>query len=161
MYIIDGYNFLFQIHSFDGTLEQGRETLLSFLESASNQKKLQITIIFDGADLSPYPHHKSYGTLNIVYSPAYMTADDYILEELSSMDKPHIVTLVTSDKQLAKKARALKAKSVTIDHFLNEVIQKKIKVVRSKQEPKFDFQESTQNILRLEKIFLDKLNKKK
>lgn len=160
-YIIDGYNFLFQLYAFDGTLEQGRETLLEFLDKASTQKNLQITIVFDGADLSSYPHFKTFGSLQVIYSPSYMTADDYILEELSSIDHPQTVTVITSDRQLANKARGFKAKTMTIDLFLEEVIQKKVKKTIVRQETKFDFQESTQNILRLEKIFVDRLKKKK
>jgi len=72
------------------------------------------------------------------------------LEIVSASLHPSRVTVVSSDKNLSRQCRYFGTNTMTIKEFLKWVNKKSSK---KEEEPSSDFQDSKQNIERLNKIF--------
>lgn len=152
-YLIDGYNFLFSKSDTHTSLKGQREQVLDTLLSIFGHLKMDVTVIFDGKEQDLNIHQLHF--LNIVYTPAGLTADDYILEKLMISKNPTLFTVVTSDGNLGKMCKEYRAKVMPIRSFLKWVEKKK---KTKNKDILFDFKDSKSNIDRLLKIFEDKLN---
>lgn len=148
-YFIDGYNLFFRLPEKKRSLEEGRDLLIDSLVGV----KLSLSIVFDGGG-SDEPRRTHKGPLEIVYTAHGQSADSYILEEVSWVKNPQDYTVVTSDKQLAKRCQMAGSKSQSIAAFL-ALIEKKQRV-STKEKPSC---ESPKNIDKLLKIFTDLLKK--
>jgi len=115
-YIIDGYNLLFR--KTDGeNLQKLRQALIEELVDKASLLKIQITVVFDSK--TEYELQKGYlGPLEVVYTKSGLSADDYILEELSHNADVKQCLVITSDKPLARQCRQQGAKTMTVDAFV-------------------------------------------
>lgn len=148
-YFIDGYNLFFRLPETKRSLEEGRELLIDSLLGI----KMSLTIVFDGGD-NDMPRRTHKGPLEIVYTAKGQSADNYILEEVSWVKNPQDYTVVTSDKQLARRCQMAGSKCQTISSFL-ALLEKK-QAVPIKEKP---LKESAKNIEKLLKIFTELLKK--
>ncbi len=98
--------------------------------------RLSGVLIFDNnpKDAVLYPHRTSSSKLEIVYAPNRLSADDYILEYLDTLPNKRSPILVTSDNELAAKARLLSVRSLSISEFLL-LLTTKCKKGPSKEKP--------------------------
>lgn len=103
-YIIDGNNLIGKIKSLynlqkkDG--QASRENLVLMLEGYFHSKKAKVTLCFDGHVQEAIRTSK----MKIVYSDK-KSADDVIKKIIELADNPRILTIITSDSNLAQFAR--------------------------------------------------------
>ena len=154
-YVIDGYNFFFCIASQINPLKQTREQFIENLNNEISFHNFQITLVFDSTreNGTLFASKKILSSMEVVFSPQGLSADEYILEMLSYCPIPQNEMVITSDRELAKKARYLGAKTKTIEEFLQYITKKK---KLSNQEVKIQ-QESEANMKRLHHIFEKRL----
>ncbi|MDN3505568.1 MAG: NYN domain-containing protein [Rhabdochlamydiaceae bacterium] len=164
-YWIDGYNLLFKIKSHMHSLHQSREELLNELKLHLIKSQMKATIIFDSAEENSgdFPSKKSLHPIEVIFSPAGMTADDYILEMLRTTISAKNTVIVTNDSHLAFSCRNSLARSYSIDDFLKLVFKEERKRHMSNydflEDPDHQFKESEENIQMFVKIFEDRLNR--
>lgn len=155
-YLIDGYNFLFRIHSSKGkSLEQRRESLIDLLSDELSGFKGQCAIVFDSAEqIRDFPESIRQKNLDVIYAPRGSTADEYIIEMVEQTKNPKSLAVVTSDKGLARQCGHIGSEVFSIEDFLILAAKKKKK---KKSSSKPQYRESKQEFERLKKIFEEKL----
>lgn len=97
--IIDGYNLMHQGETFDGAnggLQSARQRLVRRVERVAPAMAAQATIVFDGREggrdaAFDAPH------LEVLFSPAGLTADGLIERIVHEADHPERILVVTSD----------------------------------------------------------------
>jgi len=94
--------------------EEGREQLLRSL--AARAGKVRVVVVFDG-DRPGSAKRERFGSVEVVFAPRGRTADEELLSRLSEAG-PRGATVVTSDQELARKARWLGARVLTCEEFL-------------------------------------------
>lgn len=119
MYLIDAYNWLLrsaQAPLSQTELDRWTERVASLLKLSCRPSKL----IFD-APLSPRGIHKKWiEGIEVIYTCYGQSADDFILESLLGQ-QPGTCSVVTSDRQLARSARELGAKTLSIAEFTRKL----------------------------------------
>jgi len=129
-YIVDGYNLLFRLRGKRNNLDSLRRDFIQEMDQKAELLKLDMTIVFDGHFSEGAKTRTHYRNLEIIYSPHGESADELILAELaSSLDVRHEV-IVTSDRDLAYRAKKLHAKTERAEDFyrtLQERYQKRSK----------------------------------
>jgi predicted RNA-binding protein with PIN domain len=98
--IIDGYNLMHQDTALDVrrlALQSARQRLVRRIERAAPSMAPRITIVFDGRERGrdtafDAPH------LEVLFSPAGLTADAVIERMVASADRPETICVVTSDR---------------------------------------------------------------
>lgn len=127
--------------------EQERE-LLEKLYQTMRHLKSPMTVVFDGREKDP-PEAllRNLRSMKIVYTPAKQTADEYILEMLEAVQNPDQEMVVSSDRELLRRAKQKGARIQTIEEFLKSLSSKK-SIEERKQT-----QESSAEFARLLKIF--------
>ena len=155
-YIIDGYNFFFKIIHDIHPLEETREEFIRALNGEIRIHRFSVTIIFDShqAHADIFPSKATLDAIDVVFSPQNLTADCYILEYLGWQKSPGNFTIVTSDRPLAKKAKELGGKTLSVQGFLHLLTRKKKKEKGEKKQ----LIETDANFQRLLKAFEEKLN---
>lgn len=136
-YFLDGYNLLFRSIDDDKELQQQREALLRELTEKLELLSLDITIVFDAAYSPGDVSRIRSRHVEVVYTAAGETADNYILDELREIPQAHQETVITSDKGLAWHARRCGAKTIDIETFitwLDSRYRNKIRKAHKKKE---------------------------
>jgi predicted RNA-binding protein with PIN domain len=150
-YWIDGYNLLFYLPKIPGSFEEKRRFLILQIEKLVEKLSLSVTIVFDASDpVQNYDTRTHLRSLEIIYTHPRKSADDAILEAVELHKNPSQICVVTSDKGLSIKAKALGAEILPLSEFLL-FLQKKEKKKNSSKS--FSFQDSPREIERLLKIF--------
>lgn len=155
-YLIDGYNLLFALFEKIDPLREKREIVISSLQTALSYTSLDLTIVFDSRFVisDNFPKRFSKSSLEIIYTPSGLCADEYIIELLSCIRHTATETVVTSDKFLSKRVKSLGAKVQTISDFLAYLAKKE--AISTKKEEK-SHKETSHEVERLLKIFEEKL----
>lgn len=157
-YLVDAYNLLFRTLKKRGSLEKTRQTLIEELNEMVTEFNLHVTLVFDGAEEHlPLPTRGHYDAIELVYTPKNQTADEYIYEEVSLSRTPAQITVVTSDRELSGRCHQHRAKTLTIDEFLQLLSKKKFKKKRLSISHDRPFRDSDPEIARLLQIFEKKL----
>jgi len=160
LYLIDGYNFLFRLFHTEKKLENTRKILIEYFQKKPFLSKLNIHLIFDGYyTKEPYLNREYFENLKVIYTPKNQTADDYILEKISISKNPSQITIITSDKSLALKAKQQKVKIKTVEAFKIWLDNKEKKL--QKKETNDFFIDTNKNLQRLLKIFEKRLKNSK
>ncbi|MEX1013005.1 MAG: NYN domain-containing protein [Waddliaceae bacterium] len=109
----------------DQPLQDRRNELLAELQVLAKTK--EIAIVFDGA-LHEHDINRSHlGDLEVHYTASGESADDYIIDYLPHMGNPKLITLVTSDKGLARRAKGLGVHTQSVEKFTQKLAKKKTK----------------------------------
>lgn len=154
-FLIDGYNLIFSIHAFKGTLRETRTKIISYLQKKFIDLKWKGTIVFDGSTAWYETSGLSYKhPLEIAFTEKKQTADEYILEILEIKKERKQCTVVSNDQGLLRHARAFHTKTLSNESFLKMLLKKKS--TSSSQKP--HFKESQKQVERLEKIFQERLD---
>jgi predicted RNA-binding protein with PIN domain len=118
-YLIDGYNLLFRSVDVDKrSLQSSRIAMVRNINEHVADLGLDVTVIFDSKVNSSEISRGHYDHLQIIFTYSGVSADDYILQWVERSPRPNFETVVTSDKDLALKARHLGAKTVPISTFV-------------------------------------------
>lgn len=151
-YYVDGYNLLFRLAPKKNSLDLNRSAVISSLNRIASQLHLRITLVFDATQQKERlgVARGNYDAIEIVYTEN-KNADNYILEEVENATAPSQITIVTSDRELAGRAKQLGAQTLSISEFVNWLLRKKNKK-KTASSPKV-IQDSPSNIERLLKIF--------
>lgn len=157
-YVVDGYNLFFRLESEANPLEQKRENFIAALDAALSRLHLHATLIFDShhSHASIFPTKRSLPALEIIFSPEGLSADEYILERLSTEKRPQSQVIVTSDRELAGRAKHLGAKTKTIEAFFDMLVKRESKKTSAEDEKQQT--ESSHDFKRLLNAFEKKLN---
>ena len=97
-YFLDGDNLVGMAHRGAGGSE-GRDALVSEVAARLRRTRASVVLFFDGAGRS-----LSLGNLSVRYAGA-TSADDAIVEQISRVRRPRETTVVTADRELARRAR--------------------------------------------------------
>ena len=121
MLLIDGYNVIFHCDEFEDTLEskdlEGARNILCARIAEMGYAE-DAVVVFDGDISVTLPNKTRISSVSVVFSPSQSSADDEIEAILRKHDNPGSVTVVTSDRALAEKARAVGAKTIKVEDFL-------------------------------------------
>lgn len=130
-YYIDGYNMLFRVMSRQGlNLRSQRENIIYELDKKITLIKLDVSLVFDATFQIGERSRSHFHSLEILFTAAGETADDFILDELKNSLNPEHETVVTSDKDLAWRARLRSAHTQSVEDFLiwlNKCYKNKLK----------------------------------
>jgi predicted RNA-binding protein with PIN domain len=121
--IIDGYNVVYTDESLRRTackdLERARGRLIEKLERYVADKKLSITVVFDGRGGMTDAESIVPGKLQVVFSRGHETADEFIVAALRNSPNPRAHIVVTSDMaDIGRTARSLGAEVMGSKRFL-------------------------------------------
>ena len=114
--LIDGYNV--SLNSFgDLSLELQRERTVACATNIEARYHPSCVIIFDGQ--SSTARGRIQSKVHVVFSPSGVTADDVIVErvQVTPIERPIIV--VTSDQNLAARARGLGCQTISSASFVS------------------------------------------
>jgi predicted RNA-binding protein with PIN domain len=153
--LVDAYNFLFTYGSKASSLEKKREELIYSMDEFAEKLNCSIILVFDGERKKGRFQRSHVKHLEIVYTPPEISADEYILEALRGSPKDEILTVVTSDRLLAKESKRLGAIVMTIKGFIKWATAKMEK--RPHESEKL-LKETDRQMVRYLKIF-EKSNK--
>lgn len=132
MYLIDGYNLLFRTLRARGSedLKYERQRLVEELGNKLRTSGIDAALIFDSYhQIGPRERLFQFG-LDVHYTDEKQTADDYILEWLHLTKRPQDHIVVTSDRNLARRAASKGARVQTIEAFkamLERIYLKKLR----------------------------------
>jgi predicted RNA-binding protein with PIN domain len=127
--IIDGYNVVFrtpglrQLAATD--LEGARGELLRVLELAFRSRRQRVTVVFDSREhVAARATHR--GRIRVVFTRPPQTADARIGELVDrearrAAGRRPACRVVTSDTEVAERARLWRAKAVSVESFLAEL----------------------------------------
>jgi predicted RNA-binding protein with PIN domain len=107
--LVDGYNVTKSVGGFgELDLERQRELLVDGVARVARRKKINATVVFDGSDVAPGTKRRSKGRVRVEYSRPDEIADDHLIALLGGLP-PDPVVLVTSDRELQRRAARLQA----------------------------------------------------
>ncbi len=150
-YWIDGYNLLFYLPKTNGSFEEKRRILIAQINDQVKNLSLVATVVFDASDpAQKYDTRSHYDCLEIIYTHCKKSADDAILEAVELSKKRSNLCVVSSDKGLSSKAKALGSQTLSLSDFLHFLFKRHSRV-SLRQET--DYQDSPREIERLLKIF--------
>jgi predicted RNA-binding protein with PIN domain len=149
-YWIDGYNFFFRLTKSYRSMKEQERSLLEKLYQTMTQLNSPMTVVFDGREKDPPEAlRRNLQSMNIIYTPAGQTADDYILERLEAAKNPDQEMVVSSDRELLRRSKQKGARTQTIEEFLKKIAHKKTASSDERKRSK----ESSSEFARLLKIF--------
>lgn len=117
-YFIDGYNLMFRMSVTNETLQSEREKFIADLYEKIQVVSLDVTIVFDAQYQEGMGSRTHLDFLEICFTDEGETADDYIINELGSTPNPREEIIVTSDNNLAWRARRMHAKTEPVEEFM-------------------------------------------
>lgn len=154
-YLVDGYNLLFRVCHKTSSLQSRRELLITLLDQQLAFLKGRCSLIFDSSEqLREAPECASFANLDVTYTPRNLTADHYIIELVEQSSSPKTLTIVTSDRDLARACRSIGAHTLTVEAFLSLIAKKN----HPKGESKSPVRSSQAEIERLREIFERRLD---
>ncbi|GAB4246672.1 MULTISPECIES: NYN domain-containing protein [Deferrisoma] len=116
MVLVDGHNLIGRGLRLPLDREaEGRRRVVERLGAWASGRREPVVVVFDG-DRAGGAKARRVGALSVVYSPAGRTADEEILRRLGR-GNPRAATVVTSDRRLADRARALGARVEPAEGF--------------------------------------------
>lgn len=116
--LVDGYNVTKSVGGFgELDLERQRELLMDGVTRLARRKKVDATLVFDGSDVPPGTRRRSRGRVRVEYSRPEETADDHLVALLEAHPQEPVV-LVTSDRELQRRAARLQATIATSPQLL-------------------------------------------
>jgi predicted RNA-binding protein with PIN domain len=116
---IDGYNILKYLSEGPVT-DRERARFIAQLNRYVRIKGHAITVVFDGG-FSDVSYQEAVGSVSVIYSGVRMTADQVILDMISSMAGNQIL-LVSNDRALITAASKLGAIAMNVGHFYSYVL---------------------------------------
>lgn len=128
-YLIDGYNLLFQTAFLTSkkNLHDARMALISELDRHAHLQHVHLTLVFDAAFQDDDCRRCHFQSLEIIYTGSGQTADDYLVAHTTQATSKHKITIVTSDKRLARRLIAPHVQVEAVRDFLMRIRKKSIK----------------------------------
>jgi predicted RNA-binding protein with PIN domain len=120
LYLIDGYNLFFRTtRGEEGeNFSKEREKIILSLAEQVQIAHLSALLVFDSAWHEGPAERNIKHQLEICYTDLGQSADDWIISEVKRAEKPGQITVVTSDRKLAWRARLKGAMTLPVEEFL-------------------------------------------
>lgn len=103
--IVDGYNYILRRQTIpsddDDALWRAREELIRKMIAYRGNKKIAVTIVFDGQDIRQMGNVSRPVGIRVLFSRAPQKADPLIIRLVQAASHPKSITVVTSDRSLA------------------------------------------------------------
>lgn len=125
-YFIDGYNLLLRMEDAE-VLRVTRERFIRKFAERIELRGWTVSLVFDAAFSLLGGSRSHINNLEVIFTDKGETADSYILDYLRRAKRPCQITVVTSDKALAKKARFYKAYTESVESFIKKMNTPKAK----------------------------------
>jgi len=140
--IIDGYNLAFVSNSIRQALlkekQKGRELLIELLAGYKKAFGYDITVIFDGADGTEEKAARVKG-IRVIFSKPPRNADRVIKDRAAVLKKTKVLTVVTSDRELAHYVKGRQVEVIGSGAFLERMEQELTRRGLENEKPtKFD-----------------------
>lgn len=151
MYVLDGYNILFQKKLKEVPLEELRAELLKDLNTLAQHLHVEIVVIFDAHHTKDAFHRERFHSLDIVFTNLNQTADDFIIEYASCLPKQERgqITVVSSDGHIRRSVRSEQIRVLSVHHFFAE-LSKKLTSLQKKTSPENDIKSSIPSLMDVE-----------
>lgn len=138
IFVIDAWNVCFKIPEIatliPDQLETARNKFNISVKSYFSQKKITFKIIYDGQP-DIYTNNSKRDP-SIAFSRNPEKADDLIIRYVQKQSNKRGITVITSDKQLAMRAKDLGAKVLSSDLFISRLQKRNVQAGKSfKQDP--------------------------
>ncbi len=108
--LIDGHNLIGRTPALSLSDPDDEEQLIALLRAWQARSGKQITVVFDSGGSGGRPETRRQGGVEIVFAAPGGSADDVILRRVRRSRNPAGLTVVTSDRGLAREATYLGAK---------------------------------------------------
>lgn len=123
--LVDGYNLILRSPSLkpgpDRTLREARQKLLNLLAWAVGSEGTRFLVVFDGSE--PRGDEEGGGRIEVRFSRPPQKADDLIRTLVEErVERVGRLTVVTSDLEVARHARAMGADVALADLFLTSML---------------------------------------
>lgn len=119
--LIDGYNYILRLENVDAEnrhgLEEARERLIAKLASYRRERRVSLTVAFDGDDMGPHPHSYMKNGVKVIFSQPPSNADTVIKKIIQSENTPKNLTVVTSDRAVADFAKQAGCETLKSENF--------------------------------------------
>jgi predicted RNA-binding protein with PIN domain len=103
--LVDGYNVTKTAWP-EAPLDQQRARLISAVAGLIAGKRIETTLVFDGANASDAPVLRAPKSIRVRFSPPGVIADDLLRQLVASEPQGRPVVMVTSDRELASSVEA-------------------------------------------------------
>ncbi len=127
-FVLDGYNIIHKHRELEEIMDSGpegpehcRQKLLHMLAVRFADKKIQISVIFDGR----YPGlstQSRFPRINAKYSLAPQTADEVIVNYVENARKPGGITVVTSDREIKNNLDKSGCRFISSEEFVRRFL---------------------------------------
>ncbi|OOP54999.1 MAG: hypothetical protein AYP45_17455 [Candidatus Brocadia carolinensis] len=106
--VIDGYNFIFTVPALEkhveiNRIEPMRDYIISLFSKYKEEKKYDITVVFDGNYIqATLPKKQIYSGITVIYSRSGINADTEIKNITTLCQNPNDVYIVTYDNEIKR-----------------------------------------------------------
>ncbi len=115
--IIDGHNLIGQMLDISLSDPHDEEKLIARLEEYHRERGTPIIVVFDPGQ-SPPPAKRLRGKgIKVLFAPPGSKADTLIINLIKKSPYPRGLTIVSSDREVRRAARARRAKRMTAQRF--------------------------------------------
>ncbi len=128
LHLVDGYNVLHKCSwlksLLNHDLETAREALIDKVAHYCAQSGTRVRIVFDGRGRQipeSVAHNRSVGNLEIMYSPAQLTADSVIERMVYETPRKMDVIVVTNDRGVRDLCRGMGSLVMDAENFLRSI----------------------------------------
>jgi len=121
-YLIDGHNLIGQMRDISLDDPNDEEKLIRRLRPFAHGKKRSLIVVFDPGGVSSLFKPPSSPDLRVLYAKPGSTADAVILQLVRKNRTPRGLTVVTSDRSLAEKARAEGVEVLPAEEFIRLIL---------------------------------------
>ena len=116
--LVDGYNVSKAPGGYgELDLDKQRDRVVQGVGKLARRYSLPATIVFDGSDVPPGASRRGKGPVAVEYSRPDEIADDHLIAKLDALPRFPVV-VVTNDRELQERARALGATVATSNQLL-------------------------------------------
>lgn len=117
-YLIDGHNLIGRLPDISLRDPDDELALIERLHVYAQRTRKPIAVVFDAGINYVPPQRPTYSDVRASYARQGQTADQLILNRVKKAHNPREMTVVTSDRELAGKARAAGALVMTAEEFM-------------------------------------------
>lgn len=117
MLVIDGHNLIGQMLDISLSDPHDEEKLIKRLEEYHRERGTPIIVVFDPGQAPPPAKRLRGKGIKVLFAPPGSKADTLIINLIKKSPHPKGLTIVSSDREVRRAARARRAKMMTAQRF--------------------------------------------
>lgn len=117
MLVIDGHNLIGQMQDISLSEPHDEEKLIARLEEYHRERGTPIIVVFDPGQAPPPAKRLRGKGIKVFFAPSDSKADTLIINLVKKSPHPKGLTVVSSDREVRRAARARRAKTMTAQRF--------------------------------------------